>query len=62
MHKEELKVPRSRVAVIIGKSGKDKRSIEKLTHTKISIDSKEGDVIVEGESLDCFLTINIILL
>ena len=45
----ELKVPRNRVAVIIGKEGSIKKEIEESTKTKLSIDSKEGDIFVSGE-------------
>lgn len=45
----ELKVPRNRVAVIIGKEGSIKKDIEESTNTKLNIDSKEGDVFVSGE-------------
>ena len=45
----ELKVPKSRVAVIIGKEGTVKKEIEEATKTKLSIDSKEGDIFVSGE-------------
>ena len=45
----ELKVPRNRVAVIIGKEGSVKKDIEEATNTKLNIDSKEGDVFVSGD-------------
>lgn len=45
----ELKVPRNRVAVIIGKEGSIKKDIEESTNTKLKIDSKEGDIFVSGE-------------
>ena len=45
----ELKVPKNRVAVIIGKEGTVKRDLEESTKTKLTIDSKEGDVFVSGE-------------
>lgn len=45
----ELKVPKNRVAVIIGKEGSVKKEIEETTKTKLSIDSKEGDIFVSGE-------------
>ena len=45
----ELKVPKNRVAVIIGKEGSVKKEIEEATSTKLNIDSKEGDVFVSGE-------------
>lgn len=45
----ELRVPKNRVAVIIGKEGSVKKDIEETTNTKLNIDSKEGDVFVSGE-------------
>jgi len=45
----ELKVPKNRVAVIIGKEGTVKRDLEESTKTKLTIDSKEGDIFVSGE-------------
>ena len=45
----ELKIPKDRVAVLIGKEGEVKSSIEEDTHAKIKIDSKEGDIFVSGE-------------
>lgn len=45
----ELRVPKNRVAVIIGKEGSIKKEIEESTKTKLNIDSKEGDVFVSGE-------------
>ncbi len=45
----ELKIPKERVAVLIGKEGDVKKSIEEETHSEIKVDSKEGDVFVSGE-------------
>ncbi len=45
----ELKAPKERVAVLIGKKGEVKRYIEEQTNCKLNIDSKEGDVIVSGK-------------
>lgn len=45
----ELKIPKDRVAVFIGKKGEVKKEIEEDTKTKIKVDSKEGDVFIEGE-------------
>ncbi|HII17151.1 TPA: RNA-processing protein [Candidatus Woesearchaeota archaeon] len=45
----DLKIPKERVAVLIGKDGSIKRAIEKSTNTSITVDSKEGDVIIRGE-------------
>ena len=45
----DLKIPRERVAVLIGKKGTIKNEIENSTGTKIKVDSKEGDVFISGE-------------
>ncbi|MBI4918815.1 RNA-processing protein [archaeon] len=44
----ELRIPRDRVAVLIGKKGEVKKNLEESTHTKINVDSKEGLVFIEG--------------
>lgn len=45
---EYLKIPRERVGVLIGKHGISKDEIEKLTQTKIDVDSETGSVSVES--------------
>src|SRR3989344_7259721 len=45
----ELKVPKSRSAVIIGKEGSVKKEIEEGTKTNLKIDSNEGDIFITGE-------------
>ncbi|MBS3128595.1 RNA-processing protein [Candidatus Woesearchaeota archaeon] len=45
----DLRMPKERVAVLIGKAGSVKRELEVYTHTKILVDSKEGDVLITGE-------------
>ena len=45
----QVKIPLSRVAVLIGKDGEIKKKLEEETKTKININSKEGDVTVTGE-------------
>lgn len=55
MYSEELRIPKERIAVVIGKKGSTKRQLEKKTNTKIEIDSDEGRVIISGEnSLDIY--------
>jgi len=44
----ELKVPQERVAVLIGKSGEVKKTIEADTKTQIKVDSLEGDIFIYG--------------
>jgi ribosomal RNA assembly protein len=43
---EYLKIPRERVAVLIGTQGKTKVDIEKITHTKLNVDSESGSVSI----------------
>lgn len=58
----ELKIPKERVAVLIGKEGKIKKEIEGATKTKLEIDSKEGDVFITGkDGLDIYTAKEIIL-
>ncbi|MBI2651486.1 RNA-processing protein [Candidatus Woesearchaeota archaeon] len=44
----ELKIPKERIAILIGKDGEVKKSIEADTNTKINIDSNEGDIFIYG--------------
>jgi len=46
---EEIKIPRERIAILIGEKGVTKRKIEKLTKSRLDVSSKEGDVFIEGE-------------
>ncbi|NJE84290.1 RNA-processing protein [Thermococcus sp. CX2] len=43
---EFVKIPKDRVAVLIGKKGQTKREIERRTKTKIEIDSETGEVFI----------------
>ena len=61
-YRYELKIPKDRVAVLIGKSGEIKKKIEEETSTKLEIDSKEGDVFVTGkEALGLYAAREIIM-
>ncbi|MFH1591511.1 MAG: KH domain-containing protein [archaeon] len=58
----ELKIPKERVAVLIGKNGEIKKRLEEDTDTRLKVDSKEGDVFVEGEdAIKLYTTREIIL-
>tara|TARA_Y100000310_G_scaffold344811_2_gene459679 strand:- start:1028 stop:1549 length:522 start_codon:yes stop_codon:yes gene_type:complete len=46
---EEIKIPKERIAILIGEKGIEKRKLQKKTDTTITISSKEGDVIINGE-------------
>jgi ribosomal RNA assembly protein len=51
----ELKIPKDRIAVVIGPKGTMKKDLEEHTKTKINIDSKEGDITLQGrDSLALF--------
>jgi ribosomal RNA assembly protein len=45
---QEIKIPASRIGVLIGKGGTTKKELESKTHTTITIDSKEGIAKIEG--------------
>ena len=47
-----IRIPKSRIAVVIGPDGAIKRQLEKITQTHVTIDSKDGLVIVESTE-DC---------
>ena len=43
---EFLRIPKERVAVVIGRKGQTKREIEERTKTKIEVDSETGEVFI----------------
>ena len=57
MHQEELKITKDRIPILIGRNVSVKKHIESITSTKLTIDSKEGDVLIEGEdSFNVYIT------
>ncbi len=54
-----LKIPKERIAVLIGTNGKTKKEIEEKTNTKLII-TKEGEVTIQGSSFDTWITKQII--
>jgi ribosomal RNA assembly protein len=57
----EIKIPKERVAVLIGKKGETKNRIETTAGVSLTIDSREGDVEVKGEdALQLYVTRDII--
>lgn len=46
---QNVKIPKDRIAVLIGKEGEIKSQIEENTKTRINVDSEEGDVFIQGE-------------
>ncbi len=47
-YEQILKVPKDRVAVLIGEKGKTKRELEENLGVKLQIDSEEGEVVLIG--------------
>jgi ribosomal RNA assembly protein len=45
----EVKIPKDRIAVLIGKDGIVKTDLEEQTGCEIDVDSKEGDVLLIGK-------------
>ncbi|HJX05254.1 MAG TPA: KH domain-containing protein [Candidatus Nanoarchaeia archaeon] len=43
-----LRIPRDRVAALIGVKGRDKKELEDSSSARISVDSEEGDVTIAG--------------
>jgi ribosomal RNA assembly protein len=55
--KDFVKIPRERLAIIIGHSGTVKKELEKRTCTKLTI---TDDVEIEGEAVDVLLASSIV--
>ncbi len=57
----EMKIPASRIAVLIGREGSIKKKIEKETGVRITVDSREGDVfLLSDEALNLYTVREII--
>lgn len=55
MYQGELKIPKERIAIMIGQKGAIKRELEKKTCTKLFIDAKENLVTIRAEhSIDLY--------
>ena len=58
---DQIRIPKERIPILIGKKGYIKKKISKLTNTNIKIDSKEGGAEINGDNgLDIFLAKKII--
>ncbi|KYK24836.1 hypothetical protein AYK26_03065 [Euryarchaeota archaeon SM23-78] len=44
-----IKIPKDRIAVLIGVKGKDKKELEDYSSARIEVDSTEGDVTISGK-------------
>ena len=45
---EEIKVPKDRVGVVIGRKGKTRKRLESVGNVRINVDSKTGEVRIRG--------------
>ena len=45
----EIKIPKERVGILIGKKGEVKKKVKEATGISLDIDSTDGDVFVKGE-------------
>jgi ribosomal RNA assembly protein len=57
---EPIKVPKERIAALIGRAGKTKKQIEKLTGTRLHIESATGSVIAEGDGPGLYNALSIV--
>jgi len=44
-----LKIPKERIGVLIGKEGEIKKQIEDSTDTQLDIDSQEGEIVISAD-------------
>ena len=58
--KEYLKIPKDRIGVIIGTHGSTKAEIEEKGEVMLDIDSVEGTVLIESDSLGILKTTDVI--
>ncbi|MFW6230664.1 MAG: KH domain-containing protein [Nanoarchaeota archaeon] len=49
LYSHELKIPKERVAVLIGKDGETKAAIEERSAVQLNVNSEEGDVFISGK-------------
>jgi len=61
MYSQELKIPKERIGVLIGKKGEIKRELEKRGNVKIDVDSEHGDVVITGKDAIMIYDIKIIV-
>ncbi|KAA0009641.1 MAG: RNA-processing protein [Thermoplasmata archaeon] len=47
-----VRIPKDRIGVLIGRNGKIKGEIERLTKVKLTIDSKTGEVQIDDSNVD----------
>jgi ribosomal RNA assembly protein len=58
--KEEIKIPHERISVLIGKGGETKKVIENTMHVTLHVNSKTGNVEIEGEADKVFFAKDVV--
>ena len=48
---EQINIPKDRIAALIGKNGSTRKQIEEMTKSKLNIDSKTGEVVIENDDV-----------
>ena len=51
-----VKIPKERIAILLGVKGKVKKKIEKALKIKMEVDSKDGDVFLNGDDSITLMT------
>ena len=55
-----VRIPKERVGVLIGKDGETKKTIERISHVRLEIDSEEGEVVFnEQEAKDPLIPLKV---
>jgi ribosomal RNA assembly protein len=57
---EIIKIPKERIAILIGTKGETTKAIYKKTKIHLNIDSGTGEVLIEGEGEDFFKAVDIV--
>ncbi len=59
---ESVRIPKNRVAVLIGQRGKTKKELEQQTHTRLRVDSYDGEIEITGQTdpAGFYLALNIV--
>ncbi len=58
--RENIKAPRDRIGVIIGTNGSTKSEIEKRGEVTIDIDSEEGVITIESDSISALRAVDVV--
>lgn len=60
MHEEILKIPKDRIAILIGREGETKKNLEMETGARINVDSGNGEIEIISKEKDAYKFLKII--